>query len=56
MLRIFAAECRIEELADKLAKRESEAFEGLIESANLSTALNEAIEKHVLFLCSQIRI
>ncbi len=56
MLRIFAAECRIEELADKLAKRESEAFERLIESANLSTALNEAIEKHVLFLCSQIRI
>ncbi|KAK0244560.1 hypothetical protein EDD85DRAFT_203525 [Armillaria nabsnona] len=38
-------QCRIEELADKLAKRESEAFEGLIESANLSTALNEAIEK-----------
>ncbi|KAK0222163.1 hypothetical protein IW262DRAFT_961246 [Armillaria fumosa] len=38
-------ECRIEELADKLAKREGEAFEGLIESANLSTALNEAIEK-----------
>ncbi|KAK0201510.1 hypothetical protein DFS33DRAFT_993191 [Desarmillaria ectypa] len=42
---------KIEELADKLAKREGEAFEGLIENANLSTALNEAIEKHVLFLC-----
>lgn len=38
-------QCRIEEPADKLAKRESEAFEGLIESADLSTALNEAIEK-----------
>ncbi|KAK0487105.1 hypothetical protein IW261DRAFT_1589586 [Armillaria novae-zelandiae] len=38
-------QCRIEELADRLAKREGEAFEGLIQSANLSTALNEAIER-----------
>ncbi len=56
MLRIFVSECRIEELTDKLVKREGEAFEGLIESVNLSTALNKAIEKQVLFLCSRIHI
>ncbi|KAG7444168.1 uncharacterized protein BT62DRAFT_901002, partial [Guyanagaster necrorhizus] len=48
-------ECKMEELADKLAKREGEVFEGLIESANLSTALNNAIEKHDLFLYGWIR-